>query len=123
MNTVYFVRHGENPANLTREFSCRRVDYSLTEKGIQQARETARHFAEIPLAAIYSSPHKRAAETAAILAAPHRLPVSILDQFREVDVGDLEGQPPSDELWAFHDGIFKEWLTGTPEITFPGGES
>jgi probable phosphoglycerate mutase len=34
MNTIYLVRHGENPANLTKEFSCRHVDYPLTEKGI-----------------------------------------------------------------------------------------
>ncbi|MGH2515044.1 MAG: histidine phosphatase family protein [Ktedonobacterales bacterium] len=123
MNTVYFVRHGENPANLTHEFSCRRVDYSLTEKGIQQARETARYFAEMGLDAVYCSPLKRAAETAALIAEPLRLPVTALEQFREVDVGEIEGQPPTDELWAFHDSIFEEWLTGTPEARFPGGEN
>ncbi|HLZ23735.1 MAG TPA: histidine phosphatase family protein [Ktedonobacterales bacterium] len=123
MNTVYFIRHGENPANLTREFSCRLVDYSLTEKGILQATETARFFAETPVDAIYSSPLKRAAETAAIIAEPHHLPVSTLDQFREIDVGELEGQPPSDELWTYHDSILKAWLSGTSDTAFPGGES
>ena len=123
MNTVYFVRHGENPANLTREFSCRRVDYSLTEKGIRQARDTARYFAEIELAAVYSSPLKRAAETAAIIAQPHGLPVTHLDQFREVDVGDLEAQPPTDALWTYHDSIMKDWLSGKRDVAFPGGEN
>ena len=37
MNRIYLVRHGENTANLTKEFSHRRVDYSLTPKGILQA--------------------------------------------------------------------------------------
>jgi len=33
MNHLFLVRHGENLANLTKEMSCRRVDYSLTPKG------------------------------------------------------------------------------------------
>lgn len=119
---IYFIRHGENLANLTREFSYRLVDYSLTLKGIAQARTTAAHLARVPVAAIYSSPLKRAAETAAILAAPHHLPVTVLEDLREINVGELEGQPPSDEVWALHDGIFEEWAVGHAETAFPGGE-
>ena len=48
VNTLYFVRHGENPANLTREFSYKMVDYPLTENGIQQAEQTAAYFASRP---------------------------------------------------------------------------
>lgn len=122
-NTVYLVRHGENPANLTREFSHRRVDYSLTPRGIEQARRTADYFARMPIAAVYSSPLKRASETADAIAARLALPVTILEQFREVDVGALEGQAPTDELWAFHDSIFERWFAGDPDAAFPGGES
>jgi broad specificity phosphatase PhoE len=35
-NRLYLVRHGENVANLTKEFSYRQVDYALT------ANDTAR---------------------------------------------------------------------------------
>ena len=42
INRIYLVRHGENRANLTKEFSYRLVDYPLTEKGILQAQQTAR---------------------------------------------------------------------------------
>jgi broad specificity phosphatase PhoE len=123
LNTLYLVRHGENLANLTREFSCRRVDYPLTEKGILQAEQTAAHFAALPIAAIYSSPLWRAHETARILAAPHSLPVIIVEQLREVNVGRLEDEPPSEENWALHDRIFDAWRAGEQRARFPGGES
>lgn len=121
-NIVHIVRHGQNPANITREFSYRRVDYSLTPLGVEQARQTAAFFAGRPIAALYASPLKRAKETADILAARLGLPVSVLEQFREIDVGDLEGQEPNDERWAFHDGIFERWFAGDPRARFPGGE-
>src|SRR5215469_717130 len=35
--TVWYIRHGENPANLTGELSCRTVDYPLTGHGVEQA--------------------------------------------------------------------------------------
>ena len=33
---LYFVRHGENQANIDRIFSYKVVDYPLTAKGVQQ---------------------------------------------------------------------------------------
>lgn len=119
--TVYFVRHGENPANVTREFSHQLVDYSLTPLGVAQARQTAAYFAGRPLAAVYSSPLKRARETAEIIAGT-RYAVEIVEEFREVNVGSLEGTPPTDETWAFHDGIFAAWRAGEATARFPDGE-
>ena len=37
-NRIYLVRHGENLANITKEFSHRRVDYPLTARGIKLVR-------------------------------------------------------------------------------------
>ena len=59
-NTIYLVRHGENLANITKEFSHRLVDYSLTPKGIIQAEQTAAYFRDFHIDEIYSSPLKRA---------------------------------------------------------------
>ena len=120
--TVYIVRHGENPANINREFSYRLVDYSLTPKGVRQAEDTARFFRDKQIDAIYSSPLKRAAETAEIIAAPLRLPVTLIEEFREINVGTLEGEPPTDENWALHDSIIADWREGRHDSTFPGGE-
>lgn len=123
MNRLYLVRHGENPANLTKEFSHRRVDYALTPKGVLQAKQTAELFKRQAIHAVYSSPLKRAAETASIIAAELRLRVQVLEDLREVNVGDLEGQPVTPELWAYHDSIIADWLGGKPETCFPNGEN
>src|SRR5512142_223625 len=122
MNRLYLVRHGENPANLTKEFSYRRVDYGLTPKGSLQAKQTAELFKRQAIHAVYSSPLKRAAETAGIIAGELGLRVEIVEDLREVNVGDLEGQPVTPELWAHHDSIIADWLGGKPETRFPSGE-
>ncbi len=122
MNTVHFIRHGENPANITREFSHRIVDYPLTERGVAQAEATARHFAGKDIAAIYASPLRRAAQTAEIIAATLRLPVRTIESFREVNVGALELQPPCEESWELHDRIFADWFSGRVSSCFPDGE-
>ena len=41
MVRILYVRHGENPANLTLQLSHRTVDHSLTERGRSQAAAVA----------------------------------------------------------------------------------
>jgi broad specificity phosphatase PhoE len=123
MNRLYLIRHGENPANLTKEFSCRDVDYSLTPKGELQARQTAEFFTGKDIHAIFTSPLKRSQETAGIIAGKLGLTPIIMENFREIDVGDLEGQPVTRELWECHDQVVASWLMGKPETRFPNGEN
>jgi broad specificity phosphatase PhoE len=122
-NRLYLVRHGENAANLTKEFSYRQVDYSLTAKGVLQAQQTAAYFIDKHIHEIYTSPLKRAVETAEILARTLHMPVVILEHFREVNVGALEGQPVRAEHWELYHRIFEGWFVGKSATTFPGGES
>ena len=119
---LYLVRHGENPANLTKEFSHRLVDYALTEKGRLQARQTAAHLDGKGIDEIYASPLKRAVETAAILGARLGLEPVIVEAFREINVGDLERLPPSAETWARHNRVLEAWLAGRRDTPMPGGE-
>ncbi len=122
MPTIYLVRHGENPANLTKEFSHRHVDYDLNNKGRLQAEQTAAVFVGRAIAAVYSSPLLRAVQTAEIIAGALGVPIHVIEAFREVNVGSLEGQPPTRELWDQHNAVFLDWLGGRPETTFPDGE-
>ncbi len=122
-NTLYLIRHGENLANITREFSYKLVDYPLTPKGVMQAEQTALYFQEKPIDAIYASPLRRAYQTAEIIAEHHHLPVTILEEFREVNVGDLEMLPPTDANWRMHDQIVDRWVQGFVSESFPGGEN
>lgn len=121
MNTLYLIRHGENPANLTNEFSHRLVDYPLTPKGVVQAQQTAEHFRRRRVDAIYTSPLRRAIETAEIIGATTGHTPIVVEHFREVNVGALE-RDPSDANWDLHDSIVRAWFTGQPEQRFPEGE-
>ncbi|HZO29703.1 MAG TPA: histidine phosphatase family protein [Chloroflexota bacterium] len=125
-NTLYLVRHGENLANVTREFSYKKVDYDLTEKGVRQAELTARYFAamhaERPIDAIFTSPLKRAVQTAEIVGAATGHPVAVIEELREINCGDFDGVPPTEEMWAHHDQILRSWRNGEHDVRFPGGE-
>jgi broad specificity phosphatase PhoE len=123
LNTIYLIRHGENKANLTKEFSYKKVDYPLTPKGVLQARQTAEYFKDKHIDEIYTSPLKRARETAEIIAEALGLKVVMMEQFREVNVGELEDCPPDAATWAVHNRILGGWLNGHPEVPFPGGEN
>ena len=125
-NTLYLVRHGENLANVTREFSYKKVDYDLTEKGVRQAEQTARYFAamhaERPIDAIFTSPLKRAVQTAEIFGAATGHTVSVIEELREINCGEFDGVPPTDAMWKHHDEILLSWRNGNPDVRFPGGE-
>ncbi|MGB3717896.1 MAG: histidine phosphatase family protein [Candidatus Promineifilaceae bacterium] len=127
---LYLVRHGENPANISKVFSSRIVDQSLTAKGILQARQTATYFEELGISqdrwvrhSVFSSPLKRAAETAAIIADRLGLGVIVMENFREIDVGSLEDSPATAADWSFYQQVVNDWYDGVNESTFPGGEN
>ncbi len=123
MNRLFLVRHGENKANLTKEFSHRLVDYPLTPKGRVQAEQTAAYLQSFPVSHVFTSPLIRAKETAEVIAAAVDAPVSVLESFRELNVGTLEQVPPSTETWRQHDEIIWAWANGQAEVRFPEGEN
>jgi probable phosphoglycerate mutase len=123
MNRIYLVRHGENQANLTKEFSHRLVDYPLNAKGRSQAQQTAEYFADKQIHGIYTSPLRRAYETAEVIGERIGRPVTAMENFREVNVGLLEKQAVSAENWRLHNEIILGWLNGNPERRFPEGEN
>ena len=122
-NRFVLVRHGENQANLTKEFSHRLVDYPLTAKGRLQAEQTAAYLKRYPVTQVFASPLKRAQETAAIIAAEMGGEVRVLEPFRELNVGILEAQPPTAATWQQHDAIIWAWAEGDYEARFPEGEN
>lgn len=120
---LYFVRHGESEANVTREFSNHNPPkHPLTAKGRAQVEALAERLAGLPLTAIYASPLLRAQQTAEILAAPHGLTVQNADALREHDAGELEGRSDA-EAWAQYAGLFDRWLAKELDARVAGGES
>lgn len=123
MNLIYLLRHGENLANLSKEFSCRKIDYSLTPRGVLQAQQSAAFFQTQAIDAIYTSPLKRAVETAAIVGDALNLPVTRIEALREINVGELEGADDLSAAWELHNDVMQSWFDGDAERRFPGGES
>jgi broad specificity phosphatase PhoE len=88
----YFLRHGETEANASGIISGS-LDVELTALGSEQAQAAARALAGEPITAIYSSPLRRARETAEPIAQALRLPVRLVPELIERSRGELEGKP------------------------------
>ena len=83
------VRHGATVLSEEDRFAGE-TDVELSDEGREQTRRLADRLAGVPFAGIFSSPLGRTRETAAILAAPHRLEVQIRDGLREISHGRWE---------------------------------
>lgn len=118
--TILLVRHGENDWVKSNKLAGRTPGVHLNDTGRAQSRRMSGLLARWPVAAIYSSPLERCAETAAILAAPHRLPTLPDKGLLETDYGEWRGQAidvlVKEDLWRV--------IQATPGLaSFPGGES
>ncbi|MGF7178183.1 histidine phosphatase family protein [Azospirillum doebereinerae] len=92
LSVVIFCRHGETESNLGGWLAGSR-DVSLTDRGRAQAREAAATLVAEgrSVSTIYSSPQRRALETAGILAEALAVPVVPVTGLEERRWGDLEG--------------------------------
>lgn len=118
---LVLLRHGETEQSLERRFSGS-SDLPLTAKGEEQARAAAERIAGTPaISAIYSSPLRRARQTAEAVSAAIGVPVQVDDELREVDFGDWEGMTFTEAQDAGGDA-FARWM-GSTDYAPPGGES
>jgi broad specificity phosphatase PhoE len=111
VTTVYLARHGESDWNATNRFQGR-SDRPLTELGRRQAEELAETVATAAaLDAVYSSPLRRALDTAAAVALRLGLQPVAVAGLREVDVGGWTGLTRTEVEERFPDA-FARWLDG-----------
>ncbi|MCA9912507.1 MAG: histidine phosphatase family protein [Anaerolineae bacterium] len=87
---VLIVRHGETDYNVQRRWQGQ-LDVELNATGKQQAEALAETLLQSKIDAVYSSDLRRAADTASIIAAPHRLSVLHEPGLREINVGVFQG--------------------------------
>jgi broad specificity phosphatase PhoE len=110
LTILYLARHGESDWNAENRFQGH-VDRPLTSRGRAQAAALAQRLSEIPLDAVYSSPLRRALETAAAVATEKGLRLVALPDLREVDVGTWAGLSRP-EVAARFPQAFQRWLDG-----------
>jgi ribonuclease H / adenosylcobalamin/alpha-ribazole phosphatase len=120
--TTLLLRHGETEHTVRKLFSgSGGADPPLTSTGKAQAAAAAAALADRGITAVVSSPMRRARETADIVAAALRLPVSEVDELRECAFGDWEGRSFADVRERWPDEL-AAWLASA-SVAPPGGES
>jgi broad specificity phosphatase PhoE len=114
---IVFVRHGETDANRQR-LALGRADPALTDRGAGQADAVATRLGSEPIERVFSSPLRRARDTAAPIARALGVDVVVDERLVELDYGEWDTMSftdlPRDAL--------ERWRTD-PTFAPPGGES
>lgn len=118
---LILVRHGETLWNAIHRFQGF-SDIELSPKGITQARLLAISLRGESLTAIYTSPLKRARQTAEIIAQYHDCPLIVDEGLKEINQGQLEGLTGEDLRRDFPD-FLRRWIQDPGNIHLPHGES
>ena len=120
MKRVLLVRHGDIAADMSRYWG--HTDVSLNDDGIRQAEQLAHRVAGEDIDVVYSSDLRRAADSAAIIAACHQLSVVTCPELREIMFGQCEGLAFA-EMKDRYPETEDIWNANGQHIRFPGGES
>jgi len=122
---VHFVRHAESASNAAPGAMALPGNQGdrLTERGFEQARAVAERLSEAGATRILTSPLRRARETAEVIAERLDLPVTEIEELRELreseGFGELSLEDQRLRRWSV-------WMAGhgdDPNHSFNGGES
>ncbi len=89
---LVLVRHAQSTANAEGRWQGR-SEFDLSSEGREQARRLSGRFQRegFEPTHIYSSPQKRTAETAKVVARAWSVPIEFWDDLKEIDVGAFSG--------------------------------
>jgi glucosyl-3-phosphoglycerate phosphatase len=114
MTTLVLWRHGVTDWNAGERVQGQ-TDTPLSDRGREQAALAARRLAALRPAAIVSSDLRRAADTAAALAALTELPVRLDPRLRERHFGDWQGMTIA-EIAQRYPIEYARWRAGEPDF-------
>jgi broad specificity phosphatase PhoE len=117
---LFAVRHGDTEYARERRFAGAR-EVPLTPRGRRQCEAVARALAGAFPSAVYASPLARAVDSAALIAAPHKLDVRVAPAFREMAFGEWEGLTGAEVAVRFP-AEFDTWRATPHTAQPPGGE-
>jgi broad specificity phosphatase PhoE len=118
---LLLLRHGQTELSVQRRYSGH-GDPELTPRGHAQAAGAAARLARVPdVAAVLTSPLRRARQTAGEVAGATGAPLVVRPRLIETDFGKWEGLTFS-EARARDPQLHAEWL-GSEEVAPPEGES
>lgn len=120
---IYLIRHGETDQNKCKCLQGR-SDIELNEYGRELARKTAEGLKDIPFDIIFTSPLKRARETAEIIRGKREIPIALEERIQEISFGEYEGLCYGKENYSIPDMDFMNFFNKPQDYkTPPGGES
>lgn len=120
LKNIFLIRHGETDFNLKGIIQGGGIDFPLNSVGVEQAEllQPVLEYSKITPQAIYSSPLKRAKQTAEIITKHVQVPILLDPLLKEIDCGDYEGKLLNDL-----DSFLLENLRNDPNQKYPNGES
>lgn len=118
---IYFIRHGETQYNVEERF-VGTVDVPLNSRGMQQAEYARQALKGIEFDSIYSSPLKRAIQTAKIVMQGRKLPILHAEGLREINCGDWEGKTKEQTEALWKEEIYN-WGHAPHLLRIPNGET
>ena len=115
------LRHGETEWNKLGKFQGF-ADVSLNERGLAQARDSARAALSWDHSVIYSSSLTRTVQVAEEIRKLSGAPVVTDPALRELNLGDLEGVSGAEmrEDWP---EVYRAWRANPADVQMPNGES
>jgi broad specificity phosphatase PhoE len=116
---LILVRHGATDWNQQRRVQGL-SNLGLNETGKRQAEALAQALKNERVDAIYTSPLRRAQETARAISRFHQVKVVILDGLKELDVGEIDGMTYED-MRVHHGEFFTKWMADFTAVRLPGG--
>lgn len=119
MKTIYLIRHGETQANREGIFRGR-GEVPLSPAGLKQAGELRAYFSSLKVERVFSSPLKRAVETAAICFPGQA--IELQELLNNLDLGRWAGRKKK-EIAQEEPELWRRWLEESEKMSFPGGES
>ncbi|HET7344136.1 MAG TPA: histidine phosphatase family protein [Methylomirabilota bacterium] len=117
---LLLARHGESVWNAERRFQGH-TDIALSARGRAQAEALGRALRGYRVVAAYVSPFHRARETAELALRELGVPLTVLEELRELSLGQWEGCTV-DEIRAQAGDPYRAWLRAPHDCPPPGGE-
>jgi broad specificity phosphatase PhoE/nucleoside-triphosphatase THEP1 len=120
IHNLYLIRHGQTYFNLENRIG---GDSELTERGVRQGLDLAKHFKDTDIHYVFSSTKKRTLAIAdEIKKVKPTVEIIPFEEFDEIDTGDCDSIT-YDELRLNYPDLYETRSKDKYNFTYPNGES
>jgi phosphoserine phosphatase len=121
MTEIILARHGQTVWNTGEGFRGQ-IDIDLDATGLKQAELMGEYLNDRKIEAVYSSPLKRALQTAYPIASRHGLEVIVTQGLNDFHFGAWQGLSVTEVQEKFP-ALFTEWAETPHLVKIPGGDT